>query len=181
MRRRLPRCWYSAVHVKTMESNRLKALLGAREQLVNLKRQLYGQIRGLLRPFGIKISARAGGKRFDEEVRSSCNRHDALYIGLAALLDTLARVEVELAGLDKKVRQITTASKPCWHLMSVPGVGSLDLSGLRGDGGRSWAISNSQIHRFLYRAGAKEVSVRRSGCDRLDLQAGQRDVAALSL
>lgn len=117
--------WYSPVHVKSMESHQLKALLGAREQLVNVKRQLYGQIRGLLRPFGIKISARAGGKRFDEEVRSSCNRHNALYIGIAALLDTLARVEVDLAGLDKKVRQITSASKPCWHLMSVPGVGPL--------------------------------------------------------
>ncbi|MCQ1571681.1 hypothetical protein NFO65_13160 [Neorhizobium galegae] len=57
--------WYSPVHVKTMESHRLKALLGAREQLVTVKRQLYGQVRGLLRPFGIKISARAGGKRFD--------------------------------------------------------------------------------------------------------------------
>ena len=64
----LASAWYSPVHVKTMESHRLKALLGAREQLVNVKGQLYGQIRGLLRPFGIKISARAGGKRFDEEV-----------------------------------------------------------------------------------------------------------------
>ena len=117
--------WYSSVHVKTMASHRLKALLGAREQLVSVKRQLYGQVRGLLRPFGIKISARAGGKRFDEEVRSSCNQHDALYVGVAALLDTLGRVEVELAGLDKRVRQITSASKPCWHLMSVPGVGPL--------------------------------------------------------
>lgn len=117
--------WYSSVHVKTMASHRLKALLGAREQLVSVKRQLYGQVRGLLRPFGIKISARAGGKRFDEEVRSSCNQHDALYVGVAALLDTLGRVEVELAGLDKKVRQITSASRPCWHLMSVPGVGPL--------------------------------------------------------
>jgi transposase len=34
-------------------------------------------------------------------------------------------IEVELAGLDKKVRQRTAASKPCWHLMSVPGVGPL--------------------------------------------------------
>ncbi|MBO9137012.1 transposase [Rhizobium sp. B230/85] len=92
--------WYSAGHVKIMETHRLKALLGASVELVNVKRQLYGQVRGLLRSFGIKTSARAGGKHLDEEVRSSCNRHDALYIGIAALLDTLARVEVELAGLD---------------------------------------------------------------------------------
>ncbi|BCH12518.1 hypothetical protein MesoLj131c_67760 (plasmid) [Mesorhizobium sp. 131-3-5] len=45
-----------------------------------------------------------------------------LYISVAALLETLARVEVELAGLDKKkARQITAASKPCWHLMSAVG------------------------------------------------------------
>ena len=52
--------WYSAVHVKSLESHQLKALLGARDQLVRVKRQLYGQVRGLLRPFGIKISQRAG-------------------------------------------------------------------------------------------------------------------------
>lgn len=32
--------WYSPAHVKTMESHRLKALLGAREQLVKVKRQI---------------------------------------------------------------------------------------------------------------------------------------------
>ena len=50
--------WYSAVHIKSLESHQLKALLGARDQLVRVKRQLYGQVRGLLRPFGIKISRR---------------------------------------------------------------------------------------------------------------------------
>ncbi len=52
--------WYSSVHVKSEESHRIKALLGARAQLVRVKRQLYGQIRGLLRPFGIKIASRQG-------------------------------------------------------------------------------------------------------------------------
>ena len=31
--------WYSAVHVKSLESHQLKALLGARDQLVRVKRQ----------------------------------------------------------------------------------------------------------------------------------------------
>ena len=44
--------WYSAVLVKSLESHQLKALLGARDQLVRVKRQLYGQVRGLLRPSG---------------------------------------------------------------------------------------------------------------------------------
>jgi transposase len=116
--------WYYPVHVKTMESQRLTALLDAREQLVNVKRQLYGQIREVLRSFGIKISAHAGAKRLDEKVRTSCNRYDALSNGVAALLGTLAQVEMELAELDRKVRQITAVSKPCWHLLSAPNVGT---------------------------------------------------------
>ena len=57
--------------VKSLESHQLKApWLGARDQLVRVKRQLYGQVRGLLRPFGIKISQRAGAKSFDEAVRN---------------------------------------------------------------------------------------------------------------
>ncbi len=47
--------WYSAVHVKSEESHRLKALLGARDQLVRAKRALGKQVRGLLRPFGIRL------------------------------------------------------------------------------------------------------------------------------
>ena len=46
--------WYSAVHVKREESHRLKALLGARDQLMRTKRALGNQVRGLLRPFGIR-------------------------------------------------------------------------------------------------------------------------------
>ena len=37
-----------------VDPHRLKALLGARDQLVKLKRSLGNQVRGLLRPFGIK-------------------------------------------------------------------------------------------------------------------------------
>ena len=52
--------WYSAVHVKSEASHKLKALLGARDQLVRAKRALGNQVRGLLRPFGIKLAVAAG-------------------------------------------------------------------------------------------------------------------------
>ena len=93
--------WYSAVHVKSLESHRLKALLGARDQLVRVKRQLYGQVRSLLRPFGIKVTSRAGAKRFDADVRAACNKEDVLYIAVSALLDALAGVESQIATLDR--------------------------------------------------------------------------------
>ena len=43
--------WYRAVHVKSEASHRLKAMLGARDQLVRAKRALGNEVRGLLGPF----------------------------------------------------------------------------------------------------------------------------------
>jgi hypothetical protein len=52
--------WYRAVDVKSQDSHRLKAMLGARDQLVRAKRALGNQVRGLLRPFGIRLPSRQG-------------------------------------------------------------------------------------------------------------------------
>ena len=48
----------------------------------------------------LRVSARAGSRGFDGAVCRSCNRLGVLYTGVAALLDTLARIEDELAELD---------------------------------------------------------------------------------
>ena len=58
--------WYTEVFVKSEESHRMKALLSARDQLVRNKRTFFGQIRGMLRPFGIRLPARQGTRKFDE-------------------------------------------------------------------------------------------------------------------
>jgi transposase len=115
--------WYGEVHVKSEDSHRHRALLGARDQLVTNKRMLCGQIRGLLRPFGITVKARMGCKRFDETARACCAHDELLYACVSALLEALGAIESQVAALDRKVREIARTSKPCWHLMSVPGVG----------------------------------------------------------
>jgi transposase len=54
--------WFSSVYVKSVDTHRSKALLGARDQLVKLRRSLGNQVRGLLRPFGIKLPSEGGRK-----------------------------------------------------------------------------------------------------------------------
>jgi transposase len=157
--------WYSSVHVKSLESHRLKALLGARDQLVRVKRQLYGQLRGLLRPFGIKIARRAGAKRFDADVRAACNREDVLYIAVSALLDTLASVEGQIAGLDKQVRSLAQKRKPCWHLMSVPGIGPITAL--------AFVTTIEDPHRF----GSNRCVASYLGLTPKRYQSGERDVS----
>ena len=56
--------WYRAVYVKSEDSHRLKAMLGPRDQLVRAKRALGNQVRGVLRPFGIRLPSRQA----DQEV-----------------------------------------------------------------------------------------------------------------
>ena len=82
--------WFTDVHVKTVDTHRLKALLGARDQLVKVKRSLGNQVRGLLRPFGIRLPARQGTKKFDAAAHEAV-RHDAvLSASVTALLEALA-------------------------------------------------------------------------------------------
>jgi transposase len=115
--------WFTEVFVKSEQGHRLKALLSARDQLVRNKRTFFGQIRGLLRPFGIKLGSRQGTKKFDEAARAACRHDDVLYACLNALLEALAAIEVQITVLDKQVRSHVRTSKPCWHLTSVPCIG----------------------------------------------------------
>ena len=45
--------WYRSVHVKSLESHRARALLGARAQLVGMTTRLSNNIRGILKTFGL--------------------------------------------------------------------------------------------------------------------------------
>jgi transposase len=45
--------WYRSVHVKSFDSHRARALLGARAQLVGMTTRLSNHIRGVLKTFGM--------------------------------------------------------------------------------------------------------------------------------
>jgi len=117
--------WYSAVHVKSEESHRLKALLGSRDQLVRAKRALGNQVRGVLRPFGVRLPSRQGTKKFSMAAHHAV-RHDAtLNASVTALLEALAAIEAQIARLDQQLKELARRSPVCWRLMSVPGVGPI--------------------------------------------------------
>jgi transposase len=70
------------VHVKSPDSHRLKTLLGARDQLVKAKRSLGNQVRGLLRPFGIRLPSRVGAKKFAEAAYQAIPNDPLMHAGL---------------------------------------------------------------------------------------------------
>lgn len=97
--------WYTEVFLKSEESHRIKALLTARDQLVRNKRKMFGQIRRMLRPFGIRLPGHQGTGKFDEAARTACCHDDLLYSCVVALLEALAAIEMQITALDKRVQQ----------------------------------------------------------------------------
>jgi transposase len=114
--------WFASVYVKSEASHRLKALLGAREQLVKAKRSLGNQIRGLLRPFGVKLPSRAGMKKFADAAHRAAPADSLLSASINALLEALATIEAQLERLDDKLKELARRNEVAWRLMSVPGV-----------------------------------------------------------
>lgn len=117
--------WFTKVHVKTVDTHRLKALLGAREQLVKVKRSLGDQMRGLLRPFGIRLPSRVGTKLFAEAVHRATQNDAIRHASIKALLEALVSIDAQPGKLDVELRELAQRNEVAWRLMSIPGVGPL--------------------------------------------------------
>jgi transposase len=55
--------WFTPVHIRDVESDRLRSLIGARERLIRLRKDLEGHIRGMLKTFGIRMIGVGQGRQ----------------------------------------------------------------------------------------------------------------------
>lgn len=117
--------WFTAVHVKTADTHRLKALLGARDQLIKIKRSLGNQVRGLLRPFGIRLPSRVGTKLYTQAAHRATQGDPILNASIAARLEALVSIDAQLGKLDGELKELARRNEVAWRLMSIPGVGPL--------------------------------------------------------
>lgn len=114
--------WFKAVHVKSTESQELRSLLIAREFFVNKLRDHENEIRGLLRPFGLKVG-RVTARDFEARVRTLVDGIPNLEFCMAALLRGRAEMQAQLAALHRAVLRITANDELCRRFMTIPGVG----------------------------------------------------------
>ena len=67
--------WYKAVHIKDSATHLDRAQLAVREQLIKAHRAMLGQLRGLLKLFGLRLGKiTTPGKRADRLRRCSSRR-----------------------------------------------------------------------------------------------------------
>src|SRR4051812_12967416 len=116
--------WYRAVHVKSLDAHRARALLGARAQLVGMTTRLSNMIRGVLKTFGLLPGA-GRGLRFDRKVEALLEGTPDLEQIVRPLLATWRQLREQIAVFDKAVLQRVRADPVCRLLMTVPGIGAL--------------------------------------------------------
>jgi transposase len=116
--------WFQSVHVKSIGSQEIRALLVARRQLLGRLLDVELSIRGILRGFGLKVG-RVTRKEFEARIRELVMGHATLECIARAMLLARATLKAEYEKLHKAVLAIVREDEVCRRLMTVPGVGPL--------------------------------------------------------
>jgi transposase len=115
--------WYSRVHVKSVESHQVRALLSSRRAVLAKCIDLEQEIRGLFKVFGIKLPKRLGHGAFDPKVRPLIEADAALAHALLPMLDARLVLYHTFRELDNRTRHWAHNDPVCQRLMTAPGVG----------------------------------------------------------
>ncbi|TCV57407.1 IS110 family transposase [Neorhizobium sp. S3-V5DH] len=113
---------YRPVHVKTLTSQKRRALLTARKLLQEKAIAIENDIRSLLRNFGLKVAA-VGTVKFEERIRELTEGMPDLAAIIEPLLAARGKLRTEFARLHRQVLAVAKDDAPCRRLMTIPGVG----------------------------------------------------------
>ena len=117
--------WYSRVHVKSLESHQIRALLASRKAILKKCVDLENELRGLLRVFGVRLASKVPHGAYDAVVREQVGTESLLARALLPLLDAREVLYHTYLKLDNEVKAIVRHDRICQQLMSVPGVGAI--------------------------------------------------------
>lgn len=118
--------WFTSVHIRSEEADRLRSLVNARERLIRLRKELEGHVRGAPKTFGIRMAAVGQGQlrqAFRDQLALAGERDPVVRVLADAFIsahETLCRAAADLeAVLKTEARQHPVARR----LMTIPGVG----------------------------------------------------------
>jgi len=117
--------WYSRVHVKSLESHQIRALLASRKAILKKCVDLENELRGLLRVFGIRLAPKVPHGAYDAVVRKQVEPEPLLARALLPLLEARQVLYRTYLKLDNEVKAMVRHDRICQQFMSVPGVGAI--------------------------------------------------------
>jgi transposase len=129
--------WYRRVHVKSLESHQVRALLASRKTILSKCVDLENELRGLLKIFGVRLAPRVGHGSFDQAVRTTVTGDPLLARALVPLLDARTVLYQTYLKLDNAVKAIVRSDPICQRLIECAGRRTRHLAHLQGGRGRS--------------------------------------------
>ena len=113
---------FQPVHVKTLASQKRRALLAARKILQEKALAIENDIRGLLRNFGLKVGI-VGVVGFEHRIHDLVEGVPELADIMEPLLAARRVLGEKFAKLHRKVLLLARDNEVCRRLMTIPGVG----------------------------------------------------------
>jgi transposase len=116
--------WFTAVHVKTAESQELRLLLTNRKTLQTSRVRLENEIRGTLKAFGLKVG-RVSSAAFEARVIELTIDRPRLQAMVKPMLAARQALRLQFDALHVMVLKAVKTHSVCRRLLTVPGVGAV--------------------------------------------------------
>lgn len=117
--------WYKAVHIKDSATHMDRAQLAVREQLIKARLAMLGQLRGLLKLFGLRLGkVTTPGKRA-ERLKALFEQKPRLRAILTPLTEALAALEKQIRLSSRTLTERAAADPVCRRLMTTPSIGPI--------------------------------------------------------
>lgn len=117
--------WYSRVHVRSVESHHLRALLTSRKVMQRKCIDFKNEVRGLLKILGVKLPMRLSRGAFDIAVRDTVESDSALSHALLLMLQARQILCETFMELDRRVPKAAHEDDICTRFMGIPGFGEI--------------------------------------------------------
>ena len=115
--------WYSRVHIKSVASHHVRALLTSRRAVLSKCIDLEQEIRGLFKVFGVKLPSKLGHGSFDTQVRPLIEADEVLSQSLLPMLDVRLELYLTYRELDNRTRHLAEQDPVCQRFLTTTGVG----------------------------------------------------------
>jgi transposase len=115
--------FFKPVHVKSLPSHAIRALLIARKKLVGQRITLENQIRGLAVAFGVRLPRGLSSGFAEKAMAAGCGIPglDGAMRGLLAARDAILKI----VAINTDMKSLERSSSACRRLMTIPGVTAL--------------------------------------------------------
>ena len=120
--------WYQEVHVKSEVSDRLRTLIGARDRLLRIRRDIEGHVRGVLKTYGIRLAPVTSARNragFRDQVQALTAGDPVLEVVAASFILAHETICCECSAIEEQLVTLARGSALARRLMTVPGVGPI--------------------------------------------------------